>query len=59
VTGADHRIQTIMPEGFEYHMAETACADVNKGLGELQFDWPNGHSALCYVEHTSNGLVHS
>lgn len=58
VTGADHRIQTIMPEGFEYHLAEMACADVNKGLGEIQYDWPKGHSALCQVEHTSNGVVH-
>jgi hypothetical protein len=58
VTGADHRIQTIMPEGFEYHLAEMACADVNKGLGEIQYDWPRGHSALCQVEHTSNGVVH-
>jgi hypothetical protein len=59
ITGAEHRIQTVMPEGFEYHMAETASADVNKGLGEIQFDWPMGHSALCHVEHTSNGVVHS
>ena len=58
VTGADHRIQTIMPQGFEYHMAETACADVNKGMGEIEYDWPMGHSALCLVEHTSNGVVH-
>lgn len=58
ITGNAHRIQTVMPEGFEFHLAETASADVNKGLGEIQYDWPMGHSALSHVEHTSNGLVH-
>lgn len=58
VTGAEHRIQSVMPQGFEYHMAETASADVNKGMGEIEYDWPMGHSALCLVEHTSNGVVH-
>ena len=58
VTGDPHRILVNMPEGFEYEEAEIAAATVLKGEGELAFDWPDAHSSLAYVEHTSEGLVH-
>ena len=38
--------------------AEIAAATVLKGEGELAFNWPDSHSSLAYVEHTSEGLVH-
>jgi len=58
VTGAPHRILIKMPEGFEYEECETGAATVLKGEGELSFDWPDAHSSLAYVDHTSEGLVH-
>lgn len=57
VTGGDHRVQTSMPEGFEYTLCEIASASVNKGMGEIKYDWPNGHSSVAHVEHTTNGLA--
>lgn len=56
VTGAEHRIQVVMPEGFEYKEAEVASASV-KGVGELKFDWSNSHSSMALVEHTPKGVL--
>lgn len=57
VTGAEHRIQVVMPEAFEYGFAEIASAKVNRGLGEIRYDWPNSHSSLAHVEHTPSGVT--
>ncbi len=57
VTGADHRIRVVMPEGFEYKEAEIASAEVNKGTADLKYDWPKSHSSLAAVEHTPDGVV--
>jgi len=57
VTGEEHRIQVSMPEGFEYKFAEISNAVVNRGIGTLQYDWPNGHSSLAEVDHTQDGVV--
>ena len=52
ITGEEHRIQVNMPEGFEYKLAETGNAVVNRGTGVLKYDWPNGHSSLAEVDRT-------
>jgi hypothetical protein len=57
VTGEDHHIQVCMPEGFEYKLAEIGNAVVNRGMGALKYDWPNGHSSLAEVDHTQDGVA--
>jgi hypothetical protein len=59
VSGDAHRILVNMPEGFEYSEAEIVSASVNKGYGDIKYDWPNSHSSMAHVHHTSEGLVHS
>ncbi len=56
-TGDAHRIQVRIPNGMEYKSAETGTAVVNKGTGQIKYNWPNGHSSLAFVEHTQDGLI--
>ncbi len=56
VTGAPHRIQIRVPEGFEHHEAEVASAST-KSTGGIKFDIETGHSSLAYVEQTPTGLA--
>ena len=55
-TGEEHRILVQLPDGMEYKIAETATAVVNKAIGEINYNWPNSHSSLAYVEQTQEGL---
>ena len=59
VSGDPHRILVNMPEGFEYSQAEIASASVNKGYGAIAYDWPDSHSSMAHVHHTSEGPVNS
>ena len=56
-TGDSHRIQVHIPKGMEYVNAETGMAVVNKGTGQIKYNWPNSHSSLAFVEHTQDGIV--
>jgi hypothetical protein len=56
VTGAPHRIQVNMPEGFEHRMAEIASARIDS-TGGIRFSVPEGHSSLARVEHTPAGVA--
>jgi hypothetical protein len=56
VTGAPHRIQVVMPEGFEHIKAEIASANI-KSTGGIKFDVPEGHSSLAKVEQTPMGVA--
>ena len=56
VTGAPHRIQVNMPEGFEHRLAEVASARI-ESTGGLRFAVPEGHSSLARVEHTPAGVA--
>lgn len=55
VSGDPHRILVNMPNGFEYREAEIASAKVNIGFGDLEYDWPDSHSSMAHVDHTSDG----
>lgn len=57
VSGEEHRAQVWLPEGFEYKVAEIGNAVVNRGMGSLTYDWPNGHSSLAEVDHTQDGVA--
>lgn len=56
VTGAPHRIQVVMPEGFEHRAGEVGAART-RGVGEIGFDIASGHSTLAYVTHTPAGVT--
>ena len=56
VTGAPHRIQVVMPEGFEHIKAEIASARIDS-TGGIKFSVPEGHSSLARVEHTPAGVA--
>lgn len=56
VTGAEHRIQVVMPEGFEHHRAEVASARIDS-TGGIKFTVSEGHSSLAKVEQTPTGVA--
>lgn len=56
VTGAEHRIQVVMPEGFEHHKAEVASARI-ESTGGIKFSVDEGHSSLARVEQTPTGVA--
>lgn len=56
VTGAPHRIQVVMPEGFEHRGAEVASANI-KSKGAIKFETRGSHSSLATVTQTPQGVV--
>ena len=56
VTHTPHRIQINMPEGFEHHTAEVACADIRSN-GALRFEFTDSHSSLARVVQTPEGIA--
>ena len=56
VTGAEHRIHVVMPEGFEHHKAEIASARI-ASTGGIKFSVSEGHSSLAKVEQTPTGVA--
>ena len=58
VTDEEHRVLTVLPNGWVFHEAESA-AGFAKGLGVIKFDLNRRHSSLAQVAWNQNGLVHS
>jgi len=56
VTGAPHRIQIMMPEGFEHHAAEVCSARISS-TGGIKFEVPEGHGSLATVTQTPQGVA--
>ena len=56
VTGAPHRIQVVMPEGFEHRMAEICSANI-RSTGGIKFDVTQGHGSLATVVQTPQGVA--
>ena len=56
VTGAPHRIQIVMPEGFEHRSAEV-CSSRIESTGGIKFNVPQGHGSLATVEQTPEGVA--
>jgi hypothetical protein len=56
VTGAPHRIQVMMPEGFEHRGAEVASADISS-TGAIKFETKGTHSSLANVTQTPQGVA--
>jgi hypothetical protein len=58
VTDREHRMITVLPEGWVFREAESASGFA-KGLGAIKFDLSGRHSSLAYVAWNQNGLVYS
>lgn len=56
VTGADHRIQVVMPEGFEHRLGEIASSDI-RSTGAIRFETKGMHSTLAHVVQTPQGVA--
>lgn len=56
VTGAPHRIQVVMPEGFEHIEGEIASSNIHS-TGAIRFDTKASHSTLAHVTQTPEGVV--
>ncbi len=56
VTGAPHRIQIVMPEGFEHHSAEV-CSSRIESTGGIKFNVAQGHGSLATVVQTPEGVA--
>lgn len=56
VSGAEHRIQIMMPEGFEHRRAEIAKARI-ASTGAIGFEVPDGHGSLAMVVQTEAGVA--
>ena len=58
VTDQEHRIITVLPDGWVFHEAESASGFA-KGIGAVKFDLSRRHSSLAHVAWNQNGLVHT
>lgn len=56
VTGTPHRIQVVMPEGFEHRAAEIASANI-RSTGAIPFETRDRHSSLATVVQTPDGVA--
>jgi len=56
VTGANHRIKVVMPEGFEHIEGEIASANISS-KGAIPFETRGTHSTLAYVVQTPQGVA--
>jgi hypothetical protein len=56
VTGAEHRIKVVMPEGFEHIEGEVASANI-RSSGAIPFQTQGSHSTLANVVQSPQGVV--
>ena len=56
VSGAAHRVQIVMPEGFEHRVGEVASSNI-RSTGAIKFNTVGGHSTLAHVVQTPQGVV--
>jgi hypothetical protein len=56
VTGAEHRIRVVMPEGFEHIEGEVASSDI-RSTGAIRFETRQSHSTLAHVVQTPQGIA--
>jgi hypothetical protein len=55
VTDEEHRILTVLPNGWVFHEAEGASG-IAKSMGDIKFDLSRSHSSMAYVAWGPNGL---
>jgi hypothetical protein len=55
VTGSPHRIQVVMPEGFEHRSGEVASSNITSS-GAIRYQTRGSHSTLANVVQTPHGV---
>jgi hypothetical protein len=55
VTGAPHRIQVVMPEGFEHRAGEVASSNITS-TGAIRYETHASHGTLANVVQTPHGV---
>ena len=55
VTDEEHRILTVLPNGWVFHEAEGASGFA-KSMGDIKFDLSRSHSSMAHVAWGPNGL---
>ena len=55
ITGMPHRIEVVMPQGFEHRGAEIASAHI-RSTGGIRFETSGSHSSLAHVAQTPQGV---
>ena len=58
VTDKEHRIVTVLPEGWTFYECEGA-AGTAKGIGPIKFDFANRHSSLAPFAFSDQGMAYS
>jgi len=56
VTGVEHRAQVVLPQGFEYRMAEFASGD-SKATGPVALDWSGRHAHVAMLDLSTHGAA--
>jgi len=56
VTDEDHRILTVLPEGWVFYEAEVGAGNL-KGLGGIKFDLAQAHSSLAHYAWDQDGMA--
>ena len=56
VTGTPHRIQVVMPDGFEHREGEIASSNIHS-TGAIRFETKASHSTLAHVVQTPQGVA--
>jgi len=56
VTGEAHRIQVLMPDGFEHRGAEVAAPTISS-TGGIKFEVPRGHGSLAFGKQPPAGVT--
>lgn len=57
VSGAEHRVKVVLPQGFEYNEAEYASCNV-KTTGVIENEWTSRHAHLCTLHLGPHGIIH-
>jgi hypothetical protein len=56
VTGAEHRVRVVLPNGFEYHEAEYANG-ATRADGPIKLAFDNSHAHVYEMNMTTQGVV--
>ena len=57
VTDEEHRILTVLPDGWVFHEAE-GVSGTTKSIADLKFDLNGTHSSMAFVAWGPNGLTY-
>jgi hypothetical protein len=57
VTGKEHRAQIVLPEGFEFRVAEMASADIDAKGPDLGMSHGKVYGAMFHAAYGPNGII--